>query len=117
MDMKSILLDLLRPCSVANRYAGYAQLLRAVEIVLEDLDAIQAMSKQVYPVIAKEYNMLPKSVESNLRTLPNAAWNRNPASLIEIAGYPLDDKPTAAELIEIFSGYVQRNYMMEMAYN
>ena len=117
MDMKSILLDLLRPCSVANRYAGYAQLIRAVEIVLEDPDAIQAVSKQIYPVIAMEYSILPKSVESNLRTLSYAAWNRNPARLIEIAGYPLDDKPAAAELIEIFSGYVQRNYMMEMTYN
>ena len=75
--------------------------------------AIQAVHKQIYAVIAKEYDLQPRSVESNIRTLSDIAWKNDPARLVQIAGYPLDNRPSAVQFIEIFSNHIQRNYQEE----
>ena len=96
-----------------NNYTGCSQLIRAIEIVLEKPDGIQAVHKQIYAVIAKEYDLQPRSVESNIRTLSDIAWKNDPARLVQIAGYPLDNRSSAVLFIEIFSNYIQRNYLEE----
>ena len=105
--------DLLRPFGITNNYTGCSQLIRAIQIVLEKPDGIQAVHKQIYAVIAKEYDLQPRSVESNIRTLSDIAWKNDPARLVQIAGYPLDNRPSAVQFIEIFSNYIQRNYQEE----
>ena len=35
------------------------------------------------------------------------------ARLVQIAGYPLDNRSSAVLFIEIFSNYIQRNYLEE----
>ena len=74
---------------------------------------VQAVHKQIYAVIAKEYDLQPRSVESNIRTLSDIAWKNDPARLVQIAGYPLDNRSSAVQFIEIFSNYIQRNYLEE----
>ena len=81
MDKKNVLLDILRPFGIVSQYAGCAQLIRAVELTLENPDAIQAVHKQIYAVIAKEYGIHPKSVESNIRTVSAVAWATDPGRL------------------------------------
>ena len=39
MDKKNVLLDILRPFGIVSQYAGCAQLIRAVELTLENPDA------------------------------------------------------------------------------
>ena len=113
MNLKNVLFDLLRPFGITNNYTGCSQLIRAIEIVLEKPDGIQAVHKQIYAVIAKEYDLQPRSVESNIRTLSDIAWKNDPARLVQIAGYSLDNRPSAVQFIEIFSNYIQRNYLEE----
>ena len=102
MNLKNVLFDLLRPFGITNNYTGCSQLIRAIQIVLEKPDGIQAVHKQIYAVIAKEYDLQPRSVESNIRTLSDIAWKNDPARLVQIAGYPLDNRPSAVQFIEIF---------------
>ena len=45
--------------------------------------------------------------------LSDIAWENDPARLVQIAGYPLDNRPSAVQFIEIFSNYIQRNYLEE----
>ena len=104
---------ILRPFGITNNYTGCSQLIRAIEIVLEKPDDIQAVHKQIYAVIAKEYGLQPRSVESNIRMLSDIAWKNDPARLVQIAGYPLDNRSSAVLFIEIFSNYIQRNYLEE----
>ena len=113
MNLKNVLFDLLRPFGITNNYTGCSQLIRAIQIVLEKPDGIQAVHKQIYAVSAKEYDLQPRSVESNIRTLSDIAWKNDPARLVQIAGYSLDNRPSAVQFIEIFSNYIQRNYLEE----
>lgn len=117
MDKKNVLLDILRPFGIVSQYAGCAQLIRAVELTLENPDAIQAVHKQIYAVIAKEYGIQPKSVESNIRTVSAVAWATDPVRLKKVAGFSLHDQPSAVEFIEIFSNYMQRKDMKETVHS
>lgn len=117
MNTKDVLFDLLRSVSITNNYTGYPQLVRAVEIILERPDDIQAVHKQVYAVIAEEHGLHPRSVESNIRTLAKVAWKKAPNRLAQIAGYPLLSCPSAVQFIEIFSNYIQRNCMDEVIHS
>ena len=93
MNLKNVLFDLLRPFGITNNYTGCSQLIRAIQIVLEKPDGIQAVHKQIYAVIAKEYDLQPRSVESNIRTLSDIAWKNDPARLVQIAGIPTGQSP------------------------
>ena len=88
MNTKSVMSDLLRPFGIANNYTGCAQLARAVELILERPDDIQAVHKQIYAVIAEEYGLQPRSVESNIRTLSGIAWKADPRQAGTHRGIP-----------------------------
>ena len=51
-DIRSSILDLLRPLGITERYLGVRQLIQAVEMVMENPDTIHALQKEVYDVIA-----------------------------------------------------------------
>ncbi len=108
MKTKIIVSGLLRPLGITNNYVGCTQLTRAVELILENPDDIQAVHKQLYAVIAEEYGIQPKSVESNIRTLARIAWENDPAGLEQIAGYSLEGKPSAVQFIEMIFNDIQR---------
>ena len=74
MSLYSVKVSLKLRAGVAQRpIFACSQLIRAIEIVLEKPDGIQAVHKQIYAVIAKEYDLKPRSVESNIRTLSDIA--------------------------------------------
>ena len=54
-DVRSSILDLLRPVGVTERYFGVRQLIQAVEMVMENPDTIHALQKEVYDVIALQH--------------------------------------------------------------
>ena len=54
-DIRSSILDLLRPLGITERYFGVRQLIQAVEMVMENPDTIHALQKEVYDVIALQH--------------------------------------------------------------
>ena len=99
----------LRPLGAVRNYRGFQRVLYAVELVLENEDRLEAVTKEVYQRVAAHYGCSWKTVERNIRTAINTAWNRNPEYLIKMAGYPLTEPPTASEFLEIVTNYIQRN--------
>ena len=95
--------EILKKLGVTPNYIGFRQTQSAVELVQEEPDALLLVTKCLYPVVAKEYGTTWKAVERNIRSVINMAWDRNPALLQELAGYPLGDKPRAAQFIAILS--------------
>lgn len=109
MDVTKRVFDLLRPLGITEKYIGAVQLSMAVQILMADSSHINAVLKEIYGVIAGQYAVDWKAVERNIRTVAKLAWNSNPRYLEEIAGYPLTDRPTATQLIEIVLHNVQQD--------
>ncbi|MEA4934418.1 MAG: sporulation initiation factor Spo0A C-terminal domain-containing protein [Lawsonibacter sp.] len=89
----------LKKLGITPNYIGFHQILSAVEFVNREPDALFSVTKTLYPTIAKEYGTNWKAVERNIRSIVSMAWERNPALVRDIAGYPLKTKPKAAQFI------------------
>ena len=56
-NIRSSILDLLRPLGITERYFGVRQLIQAVEMVMENPGTIHALQKEVYDVITLQYSV------------------------------------------------------------
>lgn len=85
-DIRSSILDLLRPLGITERYFGVRQLIQAVEMVMENPDTIHALQKEVLSVIAAQYSVSWGAVERNLRIISQKAWDTDSGYVEKHAG-------------------------------
>ena len=104
----SIVYEELRLLGVTPHYKGCRQTALAIELVLQNEDSLNHITKMVYQAVANQIGCSPASVERNIRTAAHVAWKINPTRLKELAGYPLSAAPSALELITILSSHLQR---------
>lgn len=86
---------------------GYQFLRVAVKKVMETPTLINAITKQLYPCVAKEFDTTASKVERAIRHAIEVAWNRGKIENInEIFGYNIytkNDKPTNGEFIALIA--------------
>lgn len=86
---------------------GYQYLRDAIMMVVNNLDIINSITKQLYPNIAKKYNTTPSRVERAIRHAIEVAWNRGKVDAINsIFGYTINmgkGKPTNSEFIAMIA--------------
>lgn len=106
--MKLTIKRLLHSMGVTGNYIGFHFLIAACELVLEDESRLLYVSTEIYAEIAKRFNCEFATVERNIRTVVQRAWDRQPARVIEIAGCALTEAPAVAEFIDYLTTYIQR---------
>ena len=60
---------------------GYKYICQAIILAMEDWDVIYAITKEIYPQIAKVNGVSPESVEKAIRLAVHAACKRNNDSI------------------------------------
>ena len=95
--------EALKSLGITPNYIGFHQTICAVELVCRQPDTLFLVTKDLYPSVAKEYGTGWKTVERNIRFVISLAWDRNPGLIRELAGYPMKEKPRAAQFIAILA--------------
>ena len=76
-------------------------------MVINDIEVINQITKQLYPDIAKKFNTTPSRVERAIRHAIEVAWGRGQTDVVEsIFGYTVSavkGKPTNSEFIAMIS--------------
>ena len=76
-------------------------------MVINDIDIINQITKQLYPEIAEKYKTTPSRVERAIRHAIEVAWARGQADVVEsIFGYTISaakGKPTNSEFIAMIA--------------
>lgn len=104
---------LVRRLGIGGNYQGYRYLTYAISLCLKDEDYLLGVSKLLYPEIARAFQTTTCSVERNLRTVVNVCWDRGNRELLEaISLYPLLNKPTTGEFLDIVTGYLRQNLII-----
>lgn len=97
--LKDLLLDL----GIPRHLRGYRYIIRAVLLYEENPD--QMMTKEIYPTVAKEFNVKGEQVERSIRHAIECAWKRCPIEVQEkFFGSTVSlnkCKPTNSEFIAI----------------
>lgn len=111
--MRSV--DLVRKMGIPGNYAGHKQLILAVELAIENEDCILNMYRDIYAVVGDKFGASAVSVEKNIRTVLQAAWQRSNHTqrcFEEIAGYPCPHRPCTSEFLDIVSNYLRNTQLV-----
>ena len=106
-DLESQVTELILQIGIPAHIKGYHFVRSAIIMAVETPDTINAITKIVYPTIAKKYQTSPSRVERAIRHAIEVAWDRGDVdTLNSIFGYSINSnkgKPTNSEFIAMLS--------------
>lgn len=86
---------------------GYQYIRDAILMVVKDVSLLGAVTKELYPGIAKKFNTAPSRVERGIRHAIELAWERGHTDTLKrIFGYSMNierQKPTNSEFIALLA--------------
>lgn len=104
-DMESKITKIIQEIGVPAHIKGYLYLREAITIVINDMDYLGAVTKELYPAVADNFNTTPSRVERAIRHAIEVAWNRGSIENIDrIFSYTVHNnkgKPTNSEFIAL----------------
>ncbi|MBQ9931876.1 MAG: sporulation transcription factor Spo0A, partial [Firmicutes bacterium] len=106
-DLEVDITNMIHEVGVPAHIKGYHYLRNAITMVVQDMDLLSAVTKELYPAIAKMNNTTPSRVERAIRHAIEVAWNRGKLeTLNSLFGYTVHNdkgKPTNSEFIAIIA--------------
>lgn len=95
--------NIIHEIGVPAHIKGYLYLREAIQMVVKDIELLSAVTKELYPSIAKRFNTTASRVERAIRHAIEVAWSRGQIETINrIFGYTVQNdkgKPTNSEFI------------------
>ena len=101
--------DTIRKLGATTRYRGFSFLADAIKFTMDHQDKPIKVTKDIYPYLAKKYETTDMNIEHSIRIIVNACWKKNKDGFEEIAGYPLNHKPTNSEFIDMVVYYLSES--------
>lgn len=106
-DLEIEITNILHEIGVPAHIKGYQYLREAISMVVEDMELLGAVTKELYPAIAQNTHTTPSRVERAIRHAIEVAWNRGRLETINsLFGYTVQydkGKPTNSEFIAIIA--------------
>ncbi len=99
--------EILHQIGVPAHIKGYHYLRDSIIMAIEEPEIINAVTKQLYPSVAKAYNTTSSRVERAIRHAIEVAWDRGDVDVLNsYFGYTIHNtrgKPTNSEFIAMIS--------------
>lgn len=106
-SLEALVTNVIHEVGVPAHIKGYQYLREAIMLVVNDIDIINQITKQLYPEIAAKYHTTPSRVERAIRHAIEVAWGRGEQAAVEnIFGYTVSaskGKPTNSEFIAMIA--------------
>ncbi|MDR1773551.1 MAG: sporulation transcription factor Spo0A [Clostridioides sp.] len=106
-NIETEITNIIHEIGVPAHIKGYLYLREAIKMVVESVELLGAVTKELYPSIARKYNTTPSRVERAIRHAIEVAWSRGKVDAInQLFGYTVSNskgKPTNSEFIAMIS--------------
>lgn len=106
-SVEIVITDIMREIGVPAHIKGYHYLREAIRLTVDDPELMQAVTKILYPTIAKTNKTTSSRVERAIRHAIEVAWDRGDVDVLSsYFGYTIQDsrgKPTNSEFIAMIS--------------
>jgi len=103
MDMINQITNIIREIGIPAHIKGYTFVREAINMIVNDMELLSAVTKELYPSIGTKYNTTASRVERAIRHAIDVAWSRGQVDTInKIFGYTINNekgKPTNSEFI------------------
>jgi len=105
--------NIIHEIGVPAHIKGYLYLREAITMVVENIELLGAVTKELYPSIAEKYNTTASRVERAIRHAIEVAWSRGRIDMINnLFGYTVHNdkgKPTNSEFIAMVADKLRLN--------
>lgn len=102
-SLEAEITSIIHEIGVPAHIKGYLYLREAITMVVENIELLSAVTKELYPSIAKKFNTTPSRVERAIRHAIEVTWSRGKIDTInKLFGYTVHNdkgKPTNSEFI------------------
>ena len=109
--IESMVTGIIHEIGVPAHIKGYQYLREAIIIAVNDMDGINAITKVLYPQVAKTFQTTPSRVERAIRHAIEVAWDRGDLDTLQrFFGYTVSNtkgKPTNSEFIALIADKLQ----------
>ena len=106
-SIESLVTGIIHEIGVPAHIKGYQYLREAIIIAVNDMDVINAITKVLYPQVAKTFQTTPSRVERAIRHAIEVAWDRGDLDTLQrFFGYTVSNtkgKPTNSEFIALIA--------------
>lgn len=106
-NIESMVTGIIHEIGVPAHIKGYQYLREAIIIAVNDMDVINAITKVLYPQVAKTFGTTPSRVERAIRHAIEVAWDRGDLETLQkYFGYTVSvskGKPTNSEFIAMIA--------------
>ena len=113
-NLESRVTNMLHEIGITAHIKGYHYLRDAIIMAVNDMDVLNAITKILYPTVAKKYQTTSSRVERAIRHAIEVAWSRGKLdTLDELFGYTVSTgkgKPTNSEFIALIADTIQLEY-------
>ena len=104
---ETMVTNIIHEIGVPAHIKGYQYLREAIILTINDMDIINAVTKVLYPAVAKKFNTTPSRVERAIRHAIEVAWDRGDIEVLQkFFGYTVSNikgKPTNSEFIAMIA--------------
>ena len=113
-NLESRVTNMLHEIGIPAHIKGYHYLRDAIIMAVNDMDVLNAITKILYPTVAKKYQTTSSRVERAIRHAIEVAWSRGKLdTLDQLFGYTVSTgkgKPTNSEFIALIADTIQLEY-------
>ncbi|MBR1455751.1 MAG: sporulation transcription factor Spo0A [Oscillospiraceae bacterium] len=106
-DLEAVVTDIIHEIGVPAHIKGYQYLREAIILTINDMDMINAVTKVLYPEVARKFGTTPSRVERAIRHAIEVAWDRGDIEVLQkFFGYTVSNikgKPTNSEFIAMIA--------------
>ena len=106
--------DMIHEIGIPAHIKGYHYLRDAIIMAVEDMDVLNAITKILYPTVAKKHQTTASRVERAIRHAIEVAWSRGKLDVLdELFGYTVSNgkgKPTNSEFIALVADTIRLEY-------
>ena len=108
--LESVVTEIIHEIGVPAHIKGYQYLREAIILTIKDMDMINAVTKALYPEVARKFSTTPSRVERAIRHAIEVAWDRGDIEVLQkFFGYTVSNikgKPTNSEFIAMIADHL-----------
>lgn len=110
-SLEDAVTNMIHEIGIPAHIKGYHYLRDSIMMAIEDFEVLNAITKILYPTIAKKYHTTSSRVERAIRHAIEVAWNRGKVEILDaLFGYTVSNgkgKPTNSEFIALVSDTIR----------
>ena len=105
--LDAVVTEVIHEIGVPAHIKGYQYVREAIILAINDMEIINAVTKVLYPTVAKKFQTTPSRVERAIRHAIEVAWDRGDIETLQkFFGYTVSNikgKPTNSEFIAMIA--------------